>query len=123
VESDLPKGYRGAAERSSNVGVPAFPLERIDAESGCPGGSVRNYVYCPRNCVLSPEFPAPGRLTRNYLYSPRNSARNSVYCPRNSEIYLRARRTQREMTWYQGVSSRETRVRRGWVMQDSFRGI
>ena len=25
VESDLPKGYRGAAERSSNVGVPAFP--------------------------------------------------------------------------------------------------
>jgi len=24
VESDLPKGYRGAAERSSNVGVPAF---------------------------------------------------------------------------------------------------
>ena len=25
MESDLAKGYRGAAERSSNVGVPAFP--------------------------------------------------------------------------------------------------
>jgi hypothetical protein len=34
-----------------------------------------------------------------------------------------ARRTQRETTWYQGVASSETRVDRGWVMQDSFRGI
>jgi hypothetical protein len=39
------------------------------------------------------------------------------------QIYLRARRTQRETTWYQGVASSETRVERGWVMQDSFRGI
>ena len=62
VESDLPKGYRGAAERSSEVGVPEW-LQRY------------------------------------------------------------ARRTQRETTWYQGVASSETRVERGWVMQDSFRGI
>jgi hypothetical protein len=34
-----------------------------------------------------------------------------------------ARRTQRETTWYHGVASRETRVERGWVMQDSFHGI
>ena len=35
----------------------------------------------------------------------------------------KARRTQREITWYQGVASRETRAERGWVMQDSFLGI
>jgi hypothetical protein len=29
----------------------------------------------------------------------------------------KARRTQRETTWYQGVASRETRVERGWVMR------
>ena len=28
-----------------------------------------------------------------------------------------------ETTWYQGVASSETRVERGWVIQDSFRGI
>ena len=31
MESDLPKGYRGAAERSSNVGVPAFPYVGVPA--------------------------------------------------------------------------------------------
>jgi hypothetical protein len=29
----------------------------------------------------------------------------------------KARRTQRETTWYQGGASRETRVERGWVMR------
>ena len=34
VESDLPKGYRGAAERSSNVGVPAWPLVLLAKSNG-----------------------------------------------------------------------------------------
>ena len=40
MESDLRKGYRGAAELSSNVGVPAFragqPRDRTE-EVGVPG--------------------------------------------------------------------------------------
>ena len=67
MESDLPKGYRGAAERSSNVGVPAFsefpsgarrflafaefpgfPSPRTpDRESGCPGVSSVQIYPCP----------------------------------------------------------------------------
>jgi hypothetical protein len=34
-----------------------------------------------------------------------------------SKPQRKARRTQRETTWYQGVASRQTRVERGWVMR------
>jgi hypothetical protein len=46
VESDLPKGYRGAAERSSNVGVPEWLYK------GYRGGAERS------SNVGVPAFPA-----------------------------------------------------------------
>jgi hypothetical protein len=83
VESDLPKGYRGAAERSSNVGVPAFPLERTDAESGCPGVGVplinKRATSC-RTRVLSPEFRAcgcPGVVPAKFPSFPTGVRRSS----------------------------------------------
>jgi len=82
VESDLPKGYRGAAERSSNVGVPpvmwvSLPVVRMGvpkatALSETPEGAKRvsGVVTCKY----------PGLVARSRESSPEvTRASNQVF--------------------------------------------
>ena len=53
MESDLPKGYRGAAERSSNVGVPA-----LSCRNGHRGGGGRSSKVGVQESEWRPPPPA-----------------------------------------------------------------